>query len=164
MPRRRTGACLAALAFAATHGAAADRAGYTLAEIDRFGRQLAADRCQRPVEVKTSFVPTPGDTTSADEMLSIDCRAFKVAVYRARGMSPARESPMSVLLVGAVPGSGAWAVGASASDVRATLGAPARLFGENLVYVLPGIEQRDTLVFEVRAGVVQALSWNWDVD
>lgn len=151
-----------ALAVVALSGVCA---GYTLDELDRFGRQLAAEKCPRPVEVKTSYVPTPGDSTSADEMLSFDCRSFKVATYRSRATSPARDLPMSVLLVGTLPQAGAWAVGASASELRAALGPPSRLYGENLVYTLPsGHDGRDTLTFEVKAGVVQALSWNWDVD
>lgn len=151
------------LALAASFVAAADPGRDDLEELAAFGKALAAEKCARPVEVKTSFVRTPGDSTLSDEMQSFDCRAFKVAVYRSHRVSPPRESPMSVVLLGAVPRAGRWAVGASASDILATLGAPARRFGENLVYAL-GNEGRDTLTFEVEGGVVRAVSWYWDVD
>ena len=156
---------LAALGAAAENGFCADQSRYTIEELNAFGRALAAEKCSRPIEVKTNFVRSPGNAAAADEMQSFDCRTFEVAVYRSLATSPARELPMSVLLIGAHPRAGPWAVGARAADIRAVLGPPARVFGENLVYSLsPTRDVRDTLTFEVNAGVVQALNWNWETD
>jgi len=137
-----------------------------LARLNALGQALAAQKCPRPVEVKTSFVRNPSQREVADEMQSIDCRSFRVAIYRSLSATPPRESPMSVVLEGAHPlAVDPWAVGASAQAVRAGLGAPAREFGESLVYSLdPRRDGRDTLTFEVRGGVVRALNWSWDVD
>lgn len=156
----------AALAAGLAGTANGDEERYTLAQLDRIGRALAEQRCQRPVEVKTSFVRNPHDREVADEMRSFDCRAFRVAVYRSLSSSPPRELPMSVVLEHAHPlANGPWSVGASASSVRAALGPPLRVFGESLVYALgPERPRRDTITFEADAGIVRAVSWNWEVD
>jgi hypothetical protein len=153
------------LLLAAT-GHAQERATYTLEQLNVIGRALASERCHRPVEVKTSFVRNPNNRDIADEMRSFDCRTFRVAIYRSLSASPARELPMAVTLEGEHPlAKGAWTVGASAASVRSVLGAPARVFGESMAYSLdaqrPG---RDTLTFEVAAGVVHAVSWSWELE
>lgn len=162
-PLRRALA-VAAGASALVAGVARADGAAALAELDAAGRAIAAEKCSRPVEVKTSFVRNPVDRAVADEMQSTDCRSFSVAVYRALAPAPLRELPMSVVLRGAHPRIAlAWSVGAQAAAVRAALGAPQRQFGENLVYGLRSGAQ-DSLTFEVKAGIVDALSWNWDVD
>lgn len=162
--RRLLAAAALSLALAGAAHGAEDR--YTLAQLDAVGRALATQKCDRPVEVKTSFVRNPHDREVADEMQSFDCRAFRVAVYRSLSSSPPRERPMSVVLEHAHPlAGGPWAVGASAASVRAALGPPLRVFGENLVYPL-GRDRagQDTITFETTAGIVRAVSWNWEVD
>jgi hypothetical protein len=150
--------------FAVAHGGQA--AGDTLAQIDAIGRSLAAQKCRRPVEVKTVFVANPRDRGVADEMQSFDCKAFRVAIYRSLFPTPAHELPMSVVLVEAHPlAEGPWSLGASADSISAMLGPPARRFGDSLVYSTnPAQPGRNTITFEVSAGVVRALSWNWEVD
>jgi len=147
-------------------GAHGQEAAYTLTQLGAIGKSLAAEKCYRPVEVKTSFIPNPRNREVADEMLSFDCRTFHVAIYRSLSASPAKEMPMSVVLEGAHPlAGGAWAVGAAAASVRSVLGSPLRVFGENLVYSLsPARPGQDTLTFEVSKGIVEAVSWSWEVD
>lgn len=148
----------------AGHGQA--RAAYTLEQLDAVGRALATERCHRPAEIKTSFIRHPTRRDVADEMQSIDCRSFRIAVYRSMAQSPPRESPMSVVLQGGHPlASGPWAVGGSAREIRSVLGSPMRVFGESLVYSLsPQRPGQDTLTFEVDKGIVVAVSWSWDVE
>jgi len=157
---------LVILALGAGLGVHGQDAAYTLAQLGTIGKTLAAEKCYRPVEVKTSFIPNPRNREVADEMRSFDCRTFHVAIYRSLSASPAKEMPMSVVLEGAHPlAGGAWSVGAAAASVRSVLGSPLRVFGENLVYSLsPTRPGQDTLTFEVSKGIVEAVSWSWDVD
>ena len=147
-------------------GRAEDRAPYNLEQLNAIGRSLAAEKCYRPVEVKTSFIRNPNNREVADEMQSFDCRGYHIAIYRSLSQSPPKELPMSVVLEGEHPlASGPWAVGGSAARIRSVLGAPSRMYGESLVYSLdPKRPDQDTLTFEVTAGVVHAVSWSWDVE
>lgn len=136
------------------------------AALDRIGRAIAAERCARPLEVKVSFVRNPQAADVADEMQSFACRGFRVAIYRSLSPLPARELPMELVLEGAHPRvDAAWSVGASPAQVQAALGAPQTTRGASFGYELdrarPG---RDRLEFEVRDGIVRAISWSWEVD
>ena len=165
---RRHGFLLLVVLCAGLNGntAAQERARITLEQLNAVGKALAAQRCPRPVEVKTTFIRNPSQRDVADEMQSFDCRSFRVAIYRSLSASPPRELPMSVVLEGAHPlAAGPWAVGASAAAIRAEFGPPAREFGESMAYSLdPRRPGRDTLTFEVGAGIVRAVSWSWDVE
>jgi hypothetical protein len=94
------------------------------------------------------------------------CRGFKVAVYRSVLADSAREFPLSVVVQSAHPLIGAdWSVGASAAAVRSRLGPPHSTAGESFGYLLrPPPDGRDTLTFEVEAGIVRAVAWTWEVD
>ena len=137
----------------------------TLAELDRLGRSIAAQKCQRPLEVKTSFVRNPRFAEISDEMVSIACRGLRIAIYRSNS-TPPRELPMSVVLEDVHPRLPATlSIGASGRSVRATLGPPSTTPGQNLEYPLgAGKASRDTVTFEIQAGRVQAISWLWEVD
>ncbi len=149
-----------ALSLALAAGAAA--AQPTLAELDRVGRAIAAQPCPRPVEAKSSFIANPRRRDVADEMRSVDCRAWRVAVYVSHSTVPPREQPMELVVIGAEPRlDPRLAVGATPAAVRALLGEPQRLRGASLVYTLGG---RDTLSFEVSDDMVRAVAWSWDVD
>lgn len=74
---------------------------------------------------------------------------------------------MSVFLVQAHPlAAGPWSIGAYASSVVAALGPPSRVYGENLVYAIDPQHRttKDAVTFEISAGRVRAVTWNWDVD
>ena len=138
----------------------------TLAQLNDIGLAIAQQKCPRPVEVKTSFVANPRDRDVADEMQSFDCRTYRVAVYRSLSQTPPREVPLSVVLDGEHPlAQGPWSVGASAATIHSLLGPPTKTFGEVLVYALdPKRPDRDTLTFEVADGIVQAVTWTWEVE
>lgn len=148
---------------AAASGGAAES---TLAELDRLGRSIAAERCPRPQEMKVSLVRHPHAQAVADEMQSTRCRGFRVAVYRSHSSDPPRELPMSVVVESDHPRvDAAWSVGASSAEVRSALGAPFVTRGESFSYSLSPLRPgRDTLEFEVQAGIVRAVTWNWQVD
>jgi hypothetical protein len=137
-----------------------------LAELDRLGRSIAAQKCPRPLEVKTSFIRNPRAADVADEMRSHVCRGFRIAVYVSHGSGPARELPMSVVLEEAHPQlPAALSIGAPAESVRGALGAPTATVGQSLSYALnTGARSRDTVTFEIDGARVQAVAWLWDVD
>ncbi len=163
MPQRHrplaAAACLALLASAAA-------SAQTPAELDRIGRTIAAQRCVRPLEVKVSYVRSPHSDSVADEMQSITCHGLRIAIYRALAPPPARDLPMEVVLEGAHPQvAAAWSVGATPAQVQAALGQPQSTRGADFAYALdPARPQRDRLAFEVRDGIVRAVTWSWDVD
>jgi hypothetical protein len=138
----------------------------TAPELDRIGRAIAAERCARPLEVKVSFVRNPTSVDVADEMQSIACRGLRIAIYRSLAPGPPRELPMEVVLEDKHPRSAAaWSVGATPAQVQAVLGPPRTTRGESFGYALdPTRPDRDRLDFEVRDGVVRALTRSWDVD
>ena len=154
----------AALLFAL--GAGAQPAPPSLRALDTLGRTLVAQKCQRPVEVKTSFVRSASAADSVDELQSTDCRSLRIAVLRVRGADGVRELPLALLLEEVHPAlASAVSVGAAVADVRAALGPPARLRGEHLVYTLDAARPlADTLTFEVQDGRVRALAWSWDAE
>ena len=83
------GAAALAVAAALCGAAQADEPpAAVLARLDAIGRRIAAERCARPLEVKTSFVRNPQHREVADEMQSIDCRGFRIALYRSLAPSP----------------------------------------------------------------------------
>lgn len=141
-------------------------ASESLAAIDRIGRTIAAEKCERPVEVKQSFVRNPTVADVADEMQSTTCRGWRVAVYRSLSTTPPRELPMSVVVEAAHPRlAPAWSVGTTPAQVQAVLGVPFARRGESFGYSLDSARPgRDTLDFEVREGLVRAVTWTWDVD
>jgi hypothetical protein len=160
MRRRQLAAALGAgLLAAAAHGE-------TPAELDRIGRAIAAERCARPLEVKVSFVRNPTAADVADEMQSVACRGFRIAIYRSLSPLPARELPMELVLEGAHPRvDTTWSVGATPAQVQAALGPPQTTRGVNFSYAFDPVRpQRDRLDFEVRDGIVRAITWSWDVD
>lgn len=134
----------------------------TLAALDRIGRAIVVERCARPTEVKTVQIRAETPGAPDDEMESTSCQGLRMAVYRVNATRPAHERPMSLVLEAAHPKlPAALGVGATADGVRASLGAPAAVLGDNLVYALAA---RDTVTFEVQAGRVRAVTWTWDVD
>lgn len=154
---------MAALLVAATSAAAQPLPWPpTLADLDRFGRSVAASRCARPLEQKSSFLPTPGRPDAADEMRSVDCRSWRVATYVSRSGGTPREQPMELVFVAADAQLDArLGVGADEAAVLAALGPPAARPAGNLRYDLT---PRDTLSFELWQGRVRAVSWSWHVD
>jgi len=146
--------------------ASAQPAPPSLRALDALGRSLVAQKCTRPVEVKTSFVRSAGAADSVDELQSTDCRGLRIAVLRVRGGDGVRELPLALLLEEAHPAlAGAVSIGATVADVRAALGTPAQQRGEHLVYPLdPARPLADTLTFEVQDGRVRALAWSWDAE
>jgi len=132
-----------------------------LAELDRAGRSIAAARCARPVENKTSQVGG-----SRDEMQSVDCRTFRVALYVAHQGGTVRESPMALVVLGDGPAlPRGLAVGSEPAAVQALLGPPTRQRGDSFSYLLdPSRPAGDSITFEVDAGRVRAISWSWSVD
>lgn len=154
-------AIAAGAAWVAPAGFAADT---TLAELDRVGRAIAAQRCARPLEVKVSEIRHP--RAGVDEMQSIACRGFRVAIYRSFASDPPREMPMAVVVEsGHDRLDNAWSVGASGASVRSRFGAPFATRGESFSYSLdPQRPGRDTLEFEVHGGIVRVVTWTWEVD
>lgn len=158
-------ACLVALL--AARGAAmalGSDAAAALAELDRIGRTIAAERCARPLEVKTVFVRNPHRADRSDEMQSIACQGVRIAVYRSMSTDSARELPMSLVLEARdarLPES--LSIGAREQDVVARLGPPATRPGGQLGYAFDA-GGRNTLSFELRDGLVHAVTWTWDVD
>ena len=138
----------------------------TLEAIDRIGRTIAAEKCERPLELKVSLVRNPQVPDVSDEMQSIACRGWRVAIYRSLAPAPPRELPMSVVIEAAHPRvAPAWSVGATPAQVRAALGPPLTSRGESFSYRLgPDPRGQDRLDFEVRDGIVRAVTWTWDVD
>jgi hypothetical protein len=144
----------------------AAQAADTLEAIDRIGRTIAAEKCERPLELKVSFVRNPQVADISDEMQSIACRGWRIAIYRSLAPAPPRELPMSVVVEAAHPRvAAAWSVGATPAQVHAALGPPLTSRGESFSYRL-GSDPRgqDRLDFEVRDGIVRAVTWTWDVD
>jgi len=152
---------LPALLPALLAGPAFAQGNPALAELDRAGRAMAAARCARPVESKASRVGG-----SQDEMQSIDCRSFRVAIYVAHdagnGSGP-RESPMALVVLGHAAGLPAGlAVGVAPTAVQALLGVPSRQRGDSFSYLLdPSRPAGDSITFEVEADRVRAISWSW---
>ncbi len=130
-----------------------------LQALDSAGRAIAAAGCTRPREAKTSQVGSSGD-----EMQAIDCRSFRLAIYKPRGGAAA---PMELVVLAAdgpalpalPPCCG---VGADAAAVQAQLGPPARQHGGSFSYRLgaagPG---GDSITFETEGGLVRAVVWSW---
>ncbi|MFN0186399.1 MAG: hypothetical protein ACKVQR_21510 [Aquabacterium sp.] len=157
---------LAAVLLAATgtalQGQPADPAS-ALAALDVAGRAIAAAGCPRPLEVRSRYLPDPARPQVRDEMVSTDCRGWRVAVYRP-GAVAGSDRPLSVVVEDHHPLLlPPLEVGATEAAVRATLGEPAQRFGANLSYRLPGREA-DRVTFEIEAGIVRVISFNWSVD
>ena len=156
----RTG--VAAWACTAAIAATAAEADPTIVSLDRIGRAIVAQKCARPIEVKTVLIRAEKPGSPDDEMESTACPGLRIAVYRSNETKPPRVRPMSLVLEQAHPElAAAVTVGAAADGVRATLGAPTVMLGDNLVYALAA---RDTITFEIQAGRVRAVTWTWDVD
>jgi hypothetical protein len=132
-----------------------------LLALDRAGRAIAAARCARPQEVKVSQVGSTGD-----EMHAIDCRTFRLAVYAERIGATLREAPMALVVQAEIAGlPDGLAVGADPAAVLARLGPPTHQRGDSFSYLLdPSRPAGDSITFEIEAGRVRAIAWNWKVD
>ena len=134
----------------------------SIASLDRIGRAIVVQKCPRPIEVKTVLIRAEKAGSPDDEMESTACPGLRMAIYRANATKPPRERPMSLVLEEANPQLAAVVgVGAAVDGVRAALGPPTVMLGDNLVYALAA---RDTITFEVQAGRVRAVTWTWDVE
>lgn len=149
----KRGAALLALAFT---GAAAQDGGSALAGLDRAGRAIAAAGCARPVEDKTSTV------AGGEQMRALDCGAFRIASV----VTPQGERPMALVVLADGPALPAGlSIGMDAGPLRTRFGAPAHEGANSLSYRLdPSRPGGDSITFELDAGRLRAVSFNWRVD
>jgi hypothetical protein len=103
---------------------------------------------------------------SGEEMRSLDCGSFRIASVVDRRGGGERQQPMALVVLAPGLPLPAWlSIGMEAVALRARLGVPTRERPTNLSYrVDPSRPGGDSITFELEAGRLRAVAWNWRVD
>jgi hypothetical protein len=132
----------------------------SMVALDRIGRQIARDRCRKPVVA--SAAPASGTAVPVSEA-TWACKG-----YRLRVAATGRKGGSGPRLIGvdlqashpALPAD--IAIGAEVRTVIDALGAPDHLRGDDLIYPLDGGSGDDaSAAIRVRGGRVEAIHWRW---
>ena len=136
----------------------------TQSSLDQLGRSIVKQKCSQPQKFHTKPTQNQHDPSVSDEIQTYSCHGFDITLYKANAVTPFRELPLSLEMYSSHPKLGKrLSVGASALSVRAELGAPQKMDGENLVYDLSETMD-DTVTFKVSHDRVKSIVWSWDVD
>jgi hypothetical protein len=133
-------------------------------EIDAVGTRVAGSRCTPPVAPVRKSVANTHQPDITDELITYNCPDRLIVVYLARYFKPAREMPMKVVLRGMHPALAPhYAIGASATQLRARLGVPLRETGSEIAYIFQDMDDKE-VVFGIADGKIRSITWEWPLN
>jgi predicted RNA polymerase sigma factor len=132
----------------------------SMVALDRIGRQIARDRCRKPVVADAA--PASGATVQSSET-TWACKGYRLRVAATGRKGGSGPRLIGVDLQASHPALPAEiAIGAEVKTVIDALGAPDYLRGDDLIYPLDGGSGDDaSAAIRVRGGRVEAIHWRW---